>query len=98
MADRLTREEVLHVSKLARIKIGEDEMEKYQLELKRILDEVAKINDVCCSSNDILIAPWSVASTLREDEVGAMLDSKEVLKNVPRHSGNYIEVPVVIGE
>ena len=45
-----------------------------------------------------LIAPWSDDSTLREDESGEMLEAKEVLLNVPRHSGNYIEVPVVIGE
>ena len=27
-----------------------------------------------------------------------MLDPKEVLKNAPRHSGNYFSVPVVISE
>ena len=46
----------------------------------------------------MLIAPWSNETTPREDEIKEMLDAKEVLKNVPRNSGNYIEVPVVIGE
>lgn len=96
--DKLTREEVLHVSRLARIKVSEDEIEKYQVELKQILDEVEKINDVKGYDDDILIAPWSDDTTLREDKVEEMLDAKEVLKNVPRNSGNYIEVPVVIGE
>lgn len=96
--NKLTREEVLHVSKLARIKVSEDEIEKYQVELKQILDEVEKINDVKGYDDDVLIAPWSDDVTLREDKVEEMLDAKEVLKNVPRNSGNYIEVPVVIGE
>ena len=62
------------------------------------LDEVEKINDVVGYDDQFLIAPWSDDSTLREDESGEMLEAKEVLLNVPRHSGNYIEVPVVIGE
>ena len=36
MKDRLTKEEVLHVAKLARIKIDEDEILKYQIELKKL--------------------------------------------------------------
>ena len=32
------------------------------------------------------------------DECGEMLSPKDVINNAPRHSGNYIEVPVVIGE
>ncbi len=98
MADRLTREEVEHVAKLARVEISDDEMEKYQVELKQILDEVMKINDVVLYDDEYMIAPWSVDSELRKDEVGDMLDAKDVLENVPRHSGNYIEVPVVLGE
>ena len=37
-------------------------------------------------------------TSVRKDEEGTMLDPKEVVNNAPRHSGNYIEVPVVIGE
>jgi len=98
MTDKLTEEEVLHVARLARIKVSDLEMEKYQVELKQILNEVEKINDVSGYDEEMLIAPWSCDSNLRVDQAGCMLDAKDVLKNVPRHSGNYIEVPVVIGE
>ena len=98
MENKLTKEEVLHVAKLARIKVSEDEIEKYQVELKKILDEVEKVNDVEGYDDVRMIAPWSCDATLREDKEGEMLDSKEVLKNTPRHNGNYIEVPVVIGD
>ena len=98
MTDKLTRDEVLHVARLARIKVSEDEIEKYEVELKQILNEVEKINDIKGYDDDMLIAPWSDETTPRKDEETEMLDAKEVLKNVPRNSGNYIEVPVVIGE
>ena len=45
-----------------------------------------------------MIAPWSKDASLREDTPGEMLNPKEVLKNAPKHSGNYIEVPIVISE
>lgn len=98
MKDKLTKEQVLHVAELARIKIDEEEIEKYQVELKKLLDEVEKINKVKGYDDEILIAPWRQKTELRKDEPGEMLDPKEVLKNVPQHSGNYIAVPIVIKE
>ncbi len=96
MKNKLTKEEVLHVANLARIKLSEKEVEKYQVELKELLDDVEKINDVQVSDDDILIACWEDNTKLREDEKGKMLNPKEVVENAPRHSGNYIAVPVVI--
>lgn len=96
--DKLSREEVLHVAELARIKINEEEIEKYQIQLKQIMDNVDKIKDVEVDDNEIMIANWSSNTNLREDIAGKMLQPKEVITTAPRHSGNYIEVPVVIGE
>ena len=96
--NKLTREEVLHVARLARIELSEKEIEKYQVELKQLLDDVEKINDVKGYDDDILIAPWSGETHLREDNEGEMLNPKRVVENAPKHSGNYIEVPVVITE
>ena len=96
MTDRLSKEEVLHVADLARIKLTDKEVEKYQVELKKLLDDVEKINEVEGYDDDILIAPLSENTKLRKDEQEDMLNPKEVLENAPRHSGNYISVPVVI--
>jgi len=98
MEEKLSREEVLHVANLARIKMNEEEIEKFRVSLKKLLNDVEKINEVEGYDDEILIAPWSSECKLRKDEVGEMLDPKEVLENAPRHSGNYIQVPVVIGE
>lgn len=98
MEEKLTREEVMHVAELARIRISEEEIEKYQVQLKQLLNDVEKINDVKGYDDEILIANWHSQTTLRKDEAGEMLNPKKVIENAPRHSGNYIEVPVVIGE
>ena len=94
--DKLTREEILHVAELARIKWTDEEIEKYRVQLKQLLNDVEKINDVKGYDDEILIACWEENTKLRKDESGEMLNPKEVIENAPRHSGNYIAVPVVI--
>jgi aspartyl-tRNA(Asn)/glutamyl-tRNA(Gln) amidotransferase subunit C len=98
MSDKLTREEVLHVARLARIELTEEEIAKYQVQLKTLFDEVEKIKDVELKSNDKLITPVEHTTELREDVAGNMLDPEEIMKNVPVSNGNFVEVPVMINE
>ena len=98
MEEKLTREEVLHVAELARISLTEEEIEKYRVQLKKLLSDVEKVNEVKGYDDEILIASWEENTTLRKDEKGPMLNPKEVIETAPRHSGNYIEVPVVISD
>ena len=98
MEDKLTKEEVLHVADLARISLTEEEISKYQVELKELLNDVEKINEVEGYDDDTLIACWEENTKLRKDENGDMLNPKDVLINAPQHSGNYISVPVVISD
>lgn len=96
MNEELTKEEVLHVAELARISLTETEVKKYQKDLKKLLNDVEKINEVEGYDDDFLIACWDDNTKLRDDEPGEMLSPKDVISVSPRHSGNYIEVPVVI--
>lgn len=96
MKDKLTEEEILHVAKLARIEITEDELESYQVKLKEILNQIDSVNEIDDDNTDYLIAPWKNNANFREDIVLEMLDTKEALKNTPHKSGSFIEVPVVI--
>ena len=56
--DKLSKEEVLHVARLARLELTEEEIEKYRVDLKTLFDEIEKILDVEESTNDLLISPW----------------------------------------
>lgn len=98
MEDKLSIEEVRHVASLARIGIEDDEIASYQVKLKQILNEIEKIQDVVNYDEEFMITPIDHECDLREDKIGDMLTVEEALKNVPRKSGNYVEVPVVINE
>ena len=76
--NELTREEVLHVAHLARIDVTEEDINKYKIQLKQILDEINRINELDVDG-DILISPTDNKNVYRED-VGINEDV-DVLRN-----------------
>lgn len=93
--NELTKEEVLHVSDLAKINITDEELKSYQVGLKQILDEVNRINEIDVDG-DILISP-SDNKNIYRDDIG-IKDDVNVLKNAPKSSGNYIEIKRFVNE
>ncbi len=93
--DKLTRDEVLHVLDLARLNASNEEIEKYQVELKKMIDEIDKIKELNDFSKELLIAPWSNNSVLREND-GLKIENCDVLKNVPNKKGNFIALDVEV--
>ena len=96
--DKLTKEEVLHVAHLARIKVTDDEIEKYQTELKLLLDDVDKIKDIEVLDNELLVTPVDHQSTVRDDYDTNSHAFNDIKKNVPAVTGNFVEVPVMVNE
>lgn len=96
--DKLTKEEVLHVANLAKLELTDEEINKYSYDLKQILDEIEKINDIEVDENGILIGPWSNDGVLREDEYKEGLKIEEVLKNVPKKIDNFALVRGVLND
>lgn len=96
--DKLTREEVLHVAHLARISVSEEEIEKYQVELKQLLDDIDKIKDVEIDEEELLVTPVSHQSELRKDDETRHVEFNEFKKNIPAVTGNFVEVPVMVNE
>ena len=89
--EKLTKEEVLHVLNLARLEASEEEIEKYQIELYKMLKEVDKIKEIKDFDSDLLIAPWSSETSFREND-SLEIEQVDVLKNVPNKKGNFISV------
>lgn len=96
--DKLTKEEVLHVAHLARIAVTDEEIDKYQVELKQLLNEVDKIKDIDIDKEELLVTPVGHESVPRSDECTHTISFDEVKKNVPSSMGNFVEVPVMVNE
>ena len=92
----LTKEEVIHVAHLARIEITPEELEKYQKDLKVLFDEIDKIKDLDDFDDDKMISPCENSFDLNRKNVEVANDN--LLLNVPKKKGNFIEVPVMVNE
>ena len=90
--ENLDREKVLHVASLAKLRIEEDEISKYVKELKDLMHEVDRIQEVKIEDDEILISPNENRNVYKEDTVGSMLTREEILKNVNKKYGSYIAV------
>ena len=92
----LSKEEVLHVAHLARIEITEEELEKYQKDLKILFDEIDKIKDLNDFDEDRIFSPCEnkvdINSNMHE------VDKDNLLLNVPKKKGNFVEVVVMVNE
>jgi aspartyl-tRNA(Asn)/glutamyl-tRNA(Gln) amidotransferase subunit C len=92
----LSREEVLHVAHLARIEITEEELEKYQKDLKILFDDIDKIKDLNDFDEDRMISPCENSFDINDNM--HEVDKDNLLTNVPKKKGNFVEVPVMVNE
>ena len=94
----LTKEEVLKVAELARLKFKEDEIGQFQQQLNDILGYVDILGEVDTEGVEPLISVHDGYNILRSDEVRRSLTAEESMKNAPETSDGALIVPKVVGE
>lgn len=93
----LSKEEVLHVAKLARLEFSPEEIEKYQQELNDILNYIDMLGEVDTEETKPLSQINDDVNNLREDIIRKSLTVEEALKNAPEAEDGAIIVPKVVG-
>lgn len=98
---KLTKEDVLKLAKLSRLKLSDQEVEQYQNELSEILDYVAQLDSV---DVDGLKPTYQVTgltsqdeNATRDDVVSEQVSHDELMKNVPAAEDGHIKVKRMIG-
>ncbi|MFB9845048.1 Asp-tRNA(Asn)/Glu-tRNA(Gln) amidotransferase subunit GatC [Mucilaginibacter ginsenosidivorans] len=92
----IDKETVDKVAHLARLELAEDEKEKMMKDMGKILDFMAKLNEVDTSGVEPLVYMTDEINVLREDVVKQEITHEEALKNAPKHDENYFLVAKVI--
>jgi aspartyl-tRNA(Asn)/glutamyl-tRNA(Gln) amidotransferase subunit C len=91
----ISRADVLHVARLARLEIPEDEIEKVQRELSAILDAVGKVSELDLSDVEPTSHPLDVVNAWGEDEPRPSLSREDALANAPDPAQGAFRVPAV---
>jgi len=94
----LTKDEVLNVAKLARLKFSESEIEQYQIQLNDILNYIDILNEVDTENIEPLAQINHNINNLREDIVKESLPVGKAILNAPESEDGSIIVPKVVGE
>ncbi len=87
------REEVLHVARLARLALGEDEIEPMARELSAVLDHVARIGELDLQDVQPTSHVLDVTGALRPDEPRPCLPREGALAQAPAVSDEGFLVP-----
>lgn len=80
---KLTKEQVQHVAKLARLGLKEDEISKFQTQLSGILDYVEMLNEVDTDGIEPTAQVTGLKNISRDDTVLRTWDPKRLLKASP---------------
>ena len=93
---QITDEEVLHIAKLARIKLSENEIQDYKKNLEEILDFANTINQVNTDNIGETIGINENCNVFRKDEVVKESQREELLSNAPSQDDGMFRIPKVI--
>ena len=91
----ISREEVLHVAKLARLALSEDEIERFRGQLSAILEAVGKVSELDLAGVPPTSHPLDLVNVLAEDESAPCLAREDALANAPDPEGGFFGVPPV---
>jgi len=89
----ITREQVLHVAKLARLALSEDEIERFQEQLSAILEAVGKVSELDLGDVPPTSHPLALLNVVDPDEPRPSLEREQALANAPESEANAFRVP-----
>ena len=93
---QVEKEDVLHIAKLACLKLKEEEIEEYRKNLQDILNFANIVNGVNTENISETIGSTSNVNVFREDEVKTFEDEAALLQNAPEKQNNMFSIQKVI--
>ena len=90
---RITRDEVLHVARLARLELSDDEVAKFQRELSDIIEAVSKVSELDLSDVPPTSHPLAIRNAWADDVPHECLPLDDVFANAPDRDDDHFRVP-----
>jgi aspartyl-tRNA(Asn)/glutamyl-tRNA(Gln) amidotransferase subunit C len=89
----ISRDEVLHVARLARLELAEAELERFAEQLNAILEAVGKVGELDLEGVEPTAHPLDLVNVWAEDEQRPCLSADDALANAPDRESDSFRVP-----
>jgi aspartyl-tRNA(Asn)/glutamyl-tRNA(Gln) amidotransferase subunit C len=89
----ISRDQVLHVARLARLDLREDEVARLQEQLSQILEAVSKVSELELDDVPPTSHPLDLVNVFRADEPRPSLELDAAFANAPERDGDGFRVP-----
>lgn len=94
----ITRAEVAHLARLARLALDEEELDHYSEQLAAIIDAVAMVSEVATADVPATSHPMPLVNVYREDQPRPSLPRAAVLAGAPVAEDDRFRVPRILDE
>lgn len=92
----ISKEEIIHIAKLASLNLSDEEIERYTGDMQEILEFANMINNVNTEGMNETVAANEKSNALRKDEVVDFENRELLLKNAPSQDEGMFRIPKVI--
>jgi len=93
---KLSREEVLHIARLARVGLTESEINRLSEQLSQLLENFEVLQQVDTTGVPPTAQSVDLQSVMRDDEAAPSFPSNDILANAPKKEGDYFRVRAVL--
>ena len=94
----ISRADVEHVARLARLHLTDDEIGRMQTQLSNILEAIETLRDVDTSHVGPTASVIQLENVMREDDARPGLTRDAALANAPLRDDPFLRVPTVLQE
>ncbi|GAC1361154.1 MAG: Asp-tRNA(Asn)/Glu-tRNA(Gln) amidotransferase subunit GatC [Acidimicrobiales bacterium] len=98
MVSPLSRDDVAHVARLARLDVTDDELDQFTRELGAVLEHAADVASLDTAGVAPTAHPLDLVNVLREDLPQPSLGRDEVLAMAPAAENGRFRVPKILGD
>jgi len=89
----ISRDEVLHVARLARLALTDEEIDRLGAQLNVILEAVGKVSELDLADVEPTAHPLDLVNVWADDDPRASLTVEEALANAPDREAGFFRVP-----
>ena len=98
MAEHLSRDDVAHVARLARLALTDEELERYTVQLGAVLEHAADVEALDLTGVEPTSHPYPLKNVWRPDVARDAGIRDAVLDQAPAAEDGMFRVPPVLGE